>query len=131
MISQLETFTKQLNEELNNYIKSAKNTPKGKNMPNTVGIIVWITQSENTVKFYIFVYFYFIISILYKLVSSLKLFEIIKNTEFFLSDIAGYKKFQSSTNSLLGDFKRVKQEYFRDWCDNTLSNIKDRNSDIR
>lgn len=69
--------------------------------------------------------------VFYKLISSLKLFEIIKNTEFFLSDIAGYKKFQSSTNSLLGDFKRVKQEYFRDWCDNTLSNIKDRNSDIR
>lgn len=55
LISQLETFTKQLNEELSNYSKSSKNTPKGKNMPNTIGIIVWITQSENTVNFIILI----------------------------------------------------------------------------
>lgn len=62
---------------------------------------------------------------------NIKLYEIIKNTEFFLSDIPGYKKFQSSTNNLLSDLKHAKQEHFEDWRDNTLSNIHDRNSDIR
>ena len=38
-----------MNEELTNYLKSAKNTPKGKNMSNTMKTIIWITQSENTV----------------------------------------------------------------------------------
>ena len=39
-----------MNEELTNYMKSTKSTPKGKNMPNTMRTIIWITQSENTVK---------------------------------------------------------------------------------
>jgi hypothetical protein len=38
-----------MNEELTNYLKSSKNTPKGKNMSNTMKTIIWITQSENTV----------------------------------------------------------------------------------
>ncbi len=50
MIGQLETFVKQLNEELTNYLKSSKNAPKGKNMPNTIRTIVWVIQSENTVR---------------------------------------------------------------------------------
>lgn len=50
LISQLETFTKQMTEELNSYVKSTRSTPKGKNMPSTIGVIVWITQSENTVR---------------------------------------------------------------------------------
>lgn len=49
LIGQLEAYIKQMNEELTNYLKSAKNTPKGKNMPNTMRTIIWITQSENTV----------------------------------------------------------------------------------
>jgi hypothetical protein len=50
LVGQLETFAKQMNEELTNYLKSAKNAPKGKNMPNTLRTIIWITQSENTVS---------------------------------------------------------------------------------
>ena len=41
-----------MNEELTNYMKSSKSTPKGKNMPSTMRTIIWITQSENTVKFF-------------------------------------------------------------------------------
>ncbi len=40
-----------MNEELTNYLKSIKNTPNGKNMTTTMKTIIWITQSENTVKF--------------------------------------------------------------------------------
>ena len=50
LIGQLETFCKQMNEELTNYLKSNKNTPTGKNMSITMRTIIWITQSENTVS---------------------------------------------------------------------------------
>ena len=53
-----------------------------------------------------------------------------KNTEFFLFDVSGYKKFVSIVNSLLGEFNRSKQEYFQDWCETVLSNISDQNSNI-
>ena len=49
LIGQLEAYVKQMNEELTNYLKSSKNTPKGKNMSSTMKTIIWITQSENTV----------------------------------------------------------------------------------
>ena len=50
LIGQLEAYIKQMNEELTNYMKSSKSTPKGKNMPSTMRTIIWITQSENTVR---------------------------------------------------------------------------------
>ena len=54
-----------------------------------------------------------------------------KNTEFFLYDVSGYKKFVSLLNSLLGEFNRSKNEYFQEWCEITISNITDQNSNIR
>ena len=59
-----------------------------------------------------------------------KLNDIHKNTEFFLSDVAGYKRFLQIVKSLLGEFKRSKQEYFNDWCETTLANISDDKSNI-
>jgi dynein heavy chain 2 len=53
-----------------------------------------------------------------------------KNTEFFLYDVSGYKKFLSSLKGLLAEFKKSKQDYFQDWCETTLSNISDQNSNI-
>ena len=57
LIGQLEAFIKQLNEELKNYLKSTKNAPKGKNMPNTIRTIVWIIQTENTVYLFFELFF--------------------------------------------------------------------------
>ncbi len=51
LIGQLEAYLKQLGEELTNYLKSSKSAPKGKNISNTMRTIIWITQSQNTVKF--------------------------------------------------------------------------------
>ena len=51
LVGQLETFCRQMNEELTTYLKSAKNTPTGKNMSNTLKTIIWITQGENTVSY--------------------------------------------------------------------------------
>ena len=50
-----------------------------------------------------------------------------KNTEFFLYDVSGYKKFLSSLKGLLAEFKKSKQDYFQDWCETTLSNISEKN----
>jgi hypothetical protein len=61
----------------------------------------------------------------------IKINEINKNTEFFLNDVSGYKKFLQTINSLLGDFKRSKQDFFQEWCEITLSNISDQNTNIR
>lgn len=47
-----------------------------------------------------------------------------------MHDVAGYKKFESNTNSLLSEFKRAKDEYFQDWCETTISNISDPNSNL-
>jgi hypothetical protein len=54
-----------------------------------------------------------------------------KNTGFFLYDVSGYKKFQSSISNLLSEFKRSKQEYFQEWCETTISNMNDQDSNIR
>lgn len=55
LIGQLEAFSRQMDEELNNYLKSTRNAPAGKNMSSTMKTIIWITQSENTVnKIFIF-----------------------------------------------------------------------------
>jgi len=106
LIGQLETFCKQMNEELTNYLKSTKNAPTGKNMSATMRTIVWITQSENS------------------------LHEISKNTEFFLSDVAGYKAFQATIISLINDFRRSKNDFFQEWCETTLETISDNSSNI-
>lgn len=106
LIGQLETFCRQMNEELVTYLKSAKNTPTGKNMSSTMKTIIWITQGENT------------------------LHEINKNTEFFLSDVAGHKRFHSTLENCLADFKRSKGDFFQDWCETTFNNISDRASNI-
>ncbi len=42
-------FVKQVNNELSNNIKYKKNIPKGKNMPDTMKAIIWISQNHNTV----------------------------------------------------------------------------------
>ena len=60
-----------------------------------------------------------------------KLQEITKNTEFFLSDVEGFKRFKASTLNMLKEFKTQKQYYFEDWCDATKANIKDPSSNIR
>ena len=54
-----------------------------------------------------------------------------KNTGFFLYDVSGYKKFQSSISNLLSEFKRSKQEHFQEWCETTISNMNDQDSNIR
>lgn len=106
LIGQLETYIKQLNEELRNYIKTTKSAPRGKNMPNTIRTIVWIVQTENTIH------------------------EIKENTSFFLNDTAGYKRFHSLVNDLLAEFERSKREYFKDWTENVMANIDRGDSDI-
>ena len=87
-------------------MKHKKSAPKGKNMPDTMRIIIWITQSESIVK------------------------NINDSTEFFLNDLAGYKRFRSATANLLTDFKKSKQDYFQDWCENVLSMMNDPNSNV-
>ncbi len=106
LIGQLDTFGKQMNEQLTTYLKSTKNVPTGKNMSATMRTIIWITQSENT------------------------LHEISKNIEFFLYDVAGYKNFQSNILNLINDFKRSKNDHFQEWCETTLEAISDNGTNI-
>lgn len=49
LVSQIEVFVKQLNEDLLNYVRNKKDLPKGKNITETMKTIIWISQTENTV----------------------------------------------------------------------------------
>lgn len=64
------------------------------------------------------------------LIKIFKLLEIIKSTENLLNDVSGYKKLSSYVQNLLGEMRKTKNDYYQDWCDNTLSNIDDPQSNI-
>jgi len=52
LLGQLTVLIRQMQDDFNQRVSGAKETPKGKNLPEVVNAIVWVRQLEAKVSLY-------------------------------------------------------------------------------
>lgn len=124
LLGELTLLTKQIQEDFNQKASGMKETPKGKNLPESVNTIVWVKQLEAKVRLSAYK-----VHSLYCSLSQIK--DTLNLAQSVLGDLSGFQKFEQNAHDLHTELEGWRKDQFDDWCRDLQAQINDTSNPLR